>query len=53
MAIQSLARVRQEGLTDKAQKKPAYHYPARPLLGFSATDQALMRDAPLRHLGNF
>ncbi|WP_329956085.1 phage virion morphogenesis protein [Collimonas silvisoli] len=28
-----------------AKKKPEYHYPARPLLGFSATDQALIRDS--------
>ncbi|PFH10997.1 phage virion morphogenesis protein [Collimonas sp. PA-H2] len=51
--VARIARVHQEGLTDKVAKKgPAYRYPARPLLGFSATDQALIRDALLRHLGN-
>jgi len=48
--VARIARVHQEGLTDKVAKKgPAYRYPARPLLGFSATDQALIRDALLRH----
>ena len=52
--VARIARVHQEGLTDKVAKKgPAYHYPARPLLGFAANDQALIRDALLRHLGNF
>ncbi|AIY42990.1 Phage tail completion protein [Collimonas arenae] len=49
-----IARVHQEGLEDKVSKKgPAYRYPARPLLGFSATDQALIRDLLLHHLGRF
>ncbi|NKI68089.1 phage virion morphogenesis protein [Collimonas pratensis] len=49
--VARIARVHQEGLTDKVAKKgPTYHYPARPLLGFSATDQALIRDSLLRHL---
>jgi phage virion morphogenesis protein len=49
-----IARVHQEGLTDKVAKKgPEYRYPARPLLGFSATDQALIRDSMLRHFANF
>jgi phage virion morphogenesis protein len=49
--VARIARVHQEGLTDKVAKKgPVYRYPARPLLGFSATDQALIRDALLRHL---
>jgi phage virion morphogenesis protein len=49
--VARIARVHQEGLTDKVAKKgPEYRYPARPLLGFSATDQALIRDALLRHL---
>jgi phage virion morphogenesis protein len=52
--VARIARVHQEGLSDKVAKKgPAYPYPARPLLGFSATDQALIRDALLRHLGTF
>jgi phage gpG-like protein len=47
-----IARVHQEGLMDKVDKKrgPDYHYPARPLLGFNASDQALIRDGLLRHL---
>lgn len=49
--VARIARVHQEGLTDKVAKKgPGYHYPARPLLGFSAIDQTLIRDALLRHL---
>ena len=49
--VARIARVHQEGLTDKVSSKgPAYRYPARPLLGFSATDQALIRDSLLRHL---
>ncbi|WP_425458256.1 phage virion morphogenesis protein [Collimonas rhizosphaerae] len=45
----------QEGLTDKVDKKrgPEYRYPAPPLLGFSATDQALIRDSLIRHLTNY
>lgn len=49
--VARIARVHQEGLTDKVAKNgPEYHYPARPLLGFSATDQALIRDSLLHHL---
>ena len=49
-----IALEHQEGLTDKVNKKgPAYRYPTRHLLDFSVTDQALIRDALLRHLGNF
>ncbi|WP_442783677.1 phage virion morphogenesis protein [Collimonas fungivorans] len=52
--VARIARVHQEGLTDKVAKKgPTYHYPARSLLGFSAADQASIRDSLLRHLGNF
>ncbi|WP_442783294.1 phage virion morphogenesis protein [Collimonas fungivorans] len=52
--VARIARVHQEGLTDKVSKiGPTYHYPARPLLGFSATDQALIRDALLRHIDAF
>ncbi|AMP13432.1 phage virion morphogenesis protein [Collimonas pratensis] len=49
--VARIARVHQDGLTDKIAKKgPEYHYPARPLLGFSAIDQVLIRDSLLRHL---
>lgn len=52
--VARIARVHQEGLTDKVAKKgPAYHYPSRPLLGFSVTDQTLIRESLLRHLGGF
>jgi len=52
--VARIARVHQDGLTDKVAKKgPEYRYPARPLLGFSAGDQALIRDALLRHIGSF
>ncbi|MEM4990643.1 phage virion morphogenesis protein [Collimonas sp. H4R21] len=52
--VARITRVHQEGLTDKVAKKgPEYRYPARPLLGFSASDQALIRDSLLRHLGSF
>jgi phage virion morphogenesis protein len=52
--VARIARVHQEGLTDKVAKKgPAYHYPARPLLGFSTADQELIRDLLLHHLGRF
>jgi len=52
--VARIARVHQEGLTDKVDKQrgPAYHYPARPLLGFSATDQTLIREALIRHLSS-
>ena len=46
-----IARVHQEGLKDRVSKKgPEYQYPARPLLGFGATDQALIRDSLLRDM---
>jgi len=49
--VARIARVHQEGLTDKVTKKgPEYDYPSRPLLGFSPTDEALIRDSLLRHL---
>jgi phage virion morphogenesis protein len=52
--VARIARVHQEGLKDRVSKKgPEYHYPARPLLGFSATDQALIRDVLLRHVASF
>ncbi|MFJ2990719.1 phage virion morphogenesis protein [Collimonas sp. NPDC087041] len=52
--VARIARVHQEGLTDKVSKKgPEYSYPARPLLGFSANDQTLIRDALLHHMCSF
>jgi phage virion morphogenesis protein len=49
--VARIARVHQEGLKDKVSKKgPVYDYPIRPLLGFSPTDEALIRDSLLRHL---
>ena len=52
--VARIARVHQEGLSDKVAKKgPVYHYPARPLLGFNPMDQALIRDSLLRHFGRF
>lgn len=46
-----IARVHQEGLTDKVAKNgPDYKYPARVLLGFSAADRERIRDALLLHL---
>jgi len=51
--VARIASVHQDGLTDKVAKKgPEYRYPARPLLGFGATDQDLIRDSLLRHLDN-
>jgi phage virion morphogenesis protein len=52
--VARIARVHQEGLKEKLSKKgPEHQYPAQPLLGFSATDQALIRDSLLRHLNMF
>jgi phage virion morphogenesis protein len=49
--VARIASVHQEGLRDKVAKKgPVYHYPARPLLGFSATDYAVIRNSLLRHV---
>lgn len=49
--VARIARVHQEGLTDKVSKKgPIVRYPSRPLLGFSPTDQALIPNSLLRHL---
>jgi phage virion morphogenesis protein len=40
------------GIDRQGHKKgPEYNYPIRPLLGFSPTDEALIRDSLLRHLG--
>ncbi|WP_233212322.1 phage virion morphogenesis protein [Collimonas sp. PA-H2] len=35
------------------KKGPEYRYPARPLLGFSANDQPLVRDTLRRHFAVF
>ena len=49
-----IARVHQEGLTDKVSKKgPKYSYPARPLLGISKVDRTLIRESLLRHLEHY
>lgn len=49
--VAHIARVHQEGLSDKVAKKgPSYTYPARPLLGLSLTDRAVIRDSLSRHL---
>ena len=49
--VMHVARVHHEGLTDNVSKKGAkYSYPARPLLGLSESDRALIRESLLRHL---
>ena len=49
-----IARVHQEGLTDKVTRKgPSYNYPARALLGFSEADRILIRESLLQHLDKF
>jgi len=49
--IARIARVHQEGLTDRVDKHgPDYKYPARVLLGFSAGERDMIRDSLLRHL---
>ncbi|KAF3999226.1 phage virion morphogenesis protein [Glaciimonas immobilis] len=49
--VARVARVHQEGLTDRVAKKgPEVRYPARPLLGFSVEDQVVIRDSLLKHL---
>ncbi|QRX80873.1 phage virion morphogenesis protein [Glaciimonas sp. PAMC28666] len=49
--VARIARVHQEGLTDKVSKKgPEVRYAARPLLGFSAEDHTLIRESLLKHL---
>ncbi|MDY7547273.1 phage virion morphogenesis protein [Glaciimonas sp. CA11.2] len=51
--VARIARVHQEGLTDKVSKKgPEVRYAARPLLGFSVADQTLIRDALLHYISN-
>ncbi|WP_041741343.1 phage virion morphogenesis protein [Collimonas fungivorans] len=52
--VARIARVHQEGLKDRVSKKgPEYLYPARPLLGFSKTDQSLIRNSLFRHLSGY
>ncbi|QRX82309.1 phage virion morphogenesis protein [Glaciimonas sp. PAMC28666] len=49
--VASIARVHQEGLMDRVTKRGTeVRYAARPLLGFSAEDHALIRESLLRHL---
>jgi phage virion morphogenesis protein len=49
--IARIARVHQDGLKDKVTKNGVeYQYPARPLLGFSPEDHAIIRESFLRHL---
>src|SRR5450830_1893930 len=49
--VARLAHVHQEGLADRvAPTGPKYTYPARPLLGFSSSDHALIRDVLLKKL---
>lgn len=49
--IARIAGVHQRGLRDKVAKNgPDYQYPARPLLGFSATDREMIRDRLLDEL---
>lgn len=49
--VARIARVHHEGLQDKvAPRGPSYKYPARPLLGFTATDAAKIRELLLEHL---
>lgn len=49
--VARVARVHQDGLTDNVIKKgPKYIYPARPLLGISQADRALIRESLLHHI---
>jgi phage virion morphogenesis protein len=49
--VARIARVHQEGLKDKVAKNGVeYQYPARPLLGFSQEDHAIIRESFLRHM---
>lgn len=49
--VSRIARVHQLGLKDRVSKNgPEAQYPARRLLGFSQTDEQLIRDSVLRHL---
>ena len=49
--VSRIAIVHQLGLKDRVSKNgPDVQYPARRLLGFSQTDEQLIRDSVLRHL---
>lgn len=49
--VARLARVHQDGLDDKvAPTGPKYQYPARPLLGFSDHDHAIVRESIVKYL---
>ena len=49
--VSRIAHVHQLGLKDRVSKNgPEAQYPARRLLGFSKTDEQLIRDSVLRHL---
>ncbi|MDC8757509.1 phage virion morphogenesis protein [Janthinobacterium fluminis] len=49
--VARIARVHQDGLPDQVSKTgPRYKYPARPLLGFSESDRAFIRESLLRHM---
>ena len=49
--VSRIARVHQLGLKDRVSKNgPDAQYPARRLLGFSQTDEQLIRDSILKHL---
>ena len=49
--VARMARVHQFGEEDSVSKRgKKYKYPERPLLGFSASDHALIRDSLLKHL---
>lgn len=49
--VARLAHVHQEGLADRVTPTgPKYNYPARPLLGFSEFDRALVRESLVRYL---
>lgn len=49
--VARVARVHQYGEDDRVSPRGvAYTYPARPLLGFSASDHALVRNSLLKHI---
>ncbi len=49
--VQRIARVHQYGLKDRpAPNREAVDYPARPLLGFSASDRQVIETAIIHHL---
>lgn len=52
--VSRIARVHQEGLRDRVDRKRNIEvdYPARPLLGISTEDEALIRDLAIAHLAD-